>query len=52
MRTEKDDKAWRTTEETSVYGTGESASIETTGLAVQALLSSGRAPETARKALA
>ncbi|MGA7416023.1 MAG: MG2 domain-containing protein, partial [Bryobacteraceae bacterium] len=51
-RTERDDKAWWTTEETSVYGMGESATIETTGLAAQALLSSGRATATVRKALA
>ncbi len=37
--------------ETSVYATGDSADIETTGLAVQALLKSGEASGTARKAL-
>ncbi len=51
-RTEKGDKAWWTAEETSVYATGESATIETTGLAAQALLTSGRESATARKALA
>jgi uncharacterized protein YfaS (alpha-2-macroglobulin family) len=50
-RTEKDEQAWWNAEETSVYATGQSASVETTGLAVQALLKSGEAPETARKAL-
>ena len=51
-RIEKDDKAWWTTEETSVYGAGESATVETTGLAVQALLASGQTSAIARKALA
>ncbi len=50
-RIEKDEKVWWTAEETGVYGRGESASVETTGLAVQALLQSGEAPGTARKAL-
>jgi uncharacterized protein YfaS (alpha-2-macroglobulin family) len=50
-RTEKDDKVWWSTEETSVYATGESADVETTGLAVQALLKWGEASGTARKAL-
>ena len=50
-RTEKDDQAWWTTEETGVYGRGASAAVETTGLAVQALLKSGGAPAIARKAL-
>ena len=35
-RTEKDDQAWWNAEETGVYATGASASVETTGLAVQA----------------
>ena len=51
-RTEKGEHAWWTAEETSVYATGESASIETTGLAVQALLGSGQSSAVARKALA
>jgi len=51
-RAEKDDQAWWTAEETGVYGEGASASIETTGLAVQALLKWGQASGTARKALA
>jgi uncharacterized protein YfaS (alpha-2-macroglobulin family) len=50
--TEKDDQAWWSAEETSVYATGASASVETTGLAVQALLKWGQASGTARKALA
>jgi uncharacterized protein YfaS (alpha-2-macroglobulin family) len=50
-RTEKDEQVWWTADETSVYATGPSASIETTGLAVQALLRSGEASGTARKAL-
>jgi A-macroglobulin TED domain/Alpha-2-macroglobulin family/A-macroglobulin receptor binding domain/MG2 domain/Carboxypeptidase regulatory-like domain/Alpha-2-macroglobulin bait region domain/Macroglobulin domain MG3 len=51
-RTEKDEQAWWSSEETGVYSTGTSASVETTGLAVQALLKWGRAPGTTRKALA
>jgi hypothetical protein len=50
-RTEKDDQASWSAEETSVYGRGASASIETTGLAVQALIKSGEASATAQKAL-
>src|SRR5678815_618086 len=50
-RTEKDDKAWWTADETGVYATGASASVETTGLAVQALLKWGGASGTAGKAL-
>jgi uncharacterized protein YfaS (alpha-2-macroglobulin family) len=50
-RTEKDEQIWWDAEETSVYATGPSASLETTGLAVQALLQSGEASGTARKAL-
>jgi uncharacterized protein YfaS (alpha-2-macroglobulin family) len=50
-RTEKDDQAWWTAEETSVYARGESATVETTGLAVQALLKWGEASGTVRKAL-
>ena len=51
-RVEKGEQAWWSTEETGVYSTGESAAIETTGLAVQALLKWGQSPEVARKALA
>jgi len=50
-RTEKDDQAWWNSQETGVYATGESAAVETTGLAVQALLKSGEASATAGKAL-
>lgn len=50
-REEKDEQVWWTTQETSVYATGPSATVETTGLAVQALLRSGEASGTARKAL-
>lgn len=50
-RTEKGEQAWWSAEETSVYATGASAAVETTGLAVQALLKWGEASETTRKAL-
>jgi uncharacterized protein YfaS (alpha-2-macroglobulin family) len=50
-RTEKDEQVWWRADETGVYATGESASVETTGLAVQALLKSGEASGTARKAM-
>jgi len=50
-RTEKGDQAWWSADETGVYATGESASIETTGLALQALLKWGEASGTVRKAL-
>jgi len=50
-RTEKDEQAWWTAEETGVYGGGASAAVETTGLAVQALLKWGEASTTAAKAL-
>jgi A-macroglobulin TED domain/Carboxypeptidase regulatory-like domain/Alpha-2-macroglobulin family/MG2 domain/A-macroglobulin receptor binding domain/Alpha-2-macroglobulin bait region domain len=45
-RTEKDEQAWWTAEETGVYGRGTSASVETTGLAAQALLKWGGASTT------
>lgn len=51
-RTEKDDHVWWSAQETAVYSTGASAAVETTGLAVQALLPWGQASETTRKALA
>jgi hypothetical protein len=51
-REEKDGQVWWTSSETGVYSTGESASIETTGLAVQALLKYGQAAPIVRKALA
>jgi A-macroglobulin TED domain/Alpha-2-macroglobulin family/Carboxypeptidase regulatory-like domain/MG2 domain/A-macroglobulin receptor binding domain/Alpha-2-macroglobulin bait region domain len=50
-RTEKGEHAWWSSDETGVYATGESASVETTGLAVQALLKWGEASGTARKAM-
>lgn len=50
-RTEKDEQAWWSADETGVYATGASASVETTGLAVQALLKWGQASGTARKAM-
>jgi hypothetical protein len=51
-RTENDGQAWWTADETGFYAMGTSASVETTGLAVQALLKWGEASGTARKALA
>ena len=50
-RTEKDEQAWWNSDDTGVYATGASASTETTGLAVQALLKWDEASGTARKAL-
>ena len=50
-RTEEHEQAWWTSEETGVYGGGASAAVETTGLAVQALLKWGGASGTASKAL-
>ncbi len=50
-RTEKDEQAWWTSQETGVYATGTSASVETTALAVQALLKGGEASAVAAKAL-
>lgn len=50
-RTEKEEQAWWSAEETSVYATGASATVETTGLAVQALLKWGEASGTVRKAV-
>jgi uncharacterized protein YfaS (alpha-2-macroglobulin family) len=49
---ESGDFAWWSAEETGVYATGDSAAVETTGLAVQALLKGGQYPEITRKALA
>jgi uncharacterized protein YfaS (alpha-2-macroglobulin family) len=51
-RQEKDGQVWWNSEETGVYSTGASAAIETTGLAVQALLKYRQSPEIASKALA
>jgi hypothetical protein len=50
-RTEQGDQVWWTADETSVYATGASAAVETTGLAVQALLKWGDASAVAGKAL-
>ena len=50
-RTEKDDQISWNAQETGVYSTGESAAVETTGLAAQALLKWGQASGVARKAL-
>ena len=50
-RTDRGDDAWWSAEETSVYAAGESAAVETTGLAVQALLKWGQASGVAGKAL-
>jgi A-macroglobulin TED domain/Alpha-2-macroglobulin family/Carboxypeptidase regulatory-like domain/MG2 domain/A-macroglobulin receptor binding domain/Alpha-2-macroglobulin bait region domain len=50
-RTDKDDQAWWTSEETGVYSTGASASVETTGLAAQALLKWGQWSSVTKKAL-
>jgi uncharacterized protein YfaS (alpha-2-macroglobulin family) len=49
---EKDDQTWWSSQETSMYATGSSAAVETTGLAVQALLKANEGSATARKALA
>jgi len=51
-RIEKEQQAWWSAEETGFYAQGESAAVETTGLAVQALLKWGEASGTVRKALA
>lgn len=50
-RSEQDDKAWWSAQETSMYATGVSASVETTGLAVQSLLKSSADSAVAAKAL-
>jgi hypothetical protein len=50
-RTQSGDNVSWTTEETNVYGRGDSAAIETTGLAVQALLKSNESSEDTRKAV-
>jgi uncharacterized protein YfaS (alpha-2-macroglobulin family) len=50
-RTEEGDQVSWNAEETGVYSTGQSAAIETTGLAAQALLKWGQAAETVHKAL-
>ncbi len=50
-RKEENDQAWWTAEETGVFGRGASAAVETTGLAVQALLKAGMESAIAGKAL-
>jgi len=52
VATEKDGSVWWTARDTGVYGTGDSAAIETTGLAVQAFLKAGGYSDLVRKALA
>jgi hypothetical protein len=50
-RTERGDDAWWNAQETSVYAGGDSAAVETTGLAVQGLLKWGEGSSAAVKAL-
>ena len=51
-RTEEGDVVhWRSQSETPTHGTGDAADIEVTGLAVQALVSAGRHPQTVGKAV-
>jgi uncharacterized protein YfaS (alpha-2-macroglobulin family) len=49
--TEKGEFVWWSAEETSVYATGDSAAVETTGLAVQAFLKAGGYTDVVRKSL-
>jgi len=48
----KDDFVWWSADETAVYATGDSAAVETTGLALQAFLKAGGYPDLVRKSLA
>jgi uncharacterized protein YfaS (alpha-2-macroglobulin family) len=50
-RTEQNDQVWWSVSETSMYATGTSAAVETTGLAVQALLKSGSNSAVVSKAM-
>ncbi len=50
--TEKGDFAWWSADETGVYATGDSAAVETTGLAVQAFLKAGGYNDLVRKSVA
>lgn len=50
--TEKGDLEWWSAEETSVYATGESAAVETTGLAAQAFLNASGYSDVVRESLA
>jgi uncharacterized protein YfaS (alpha-2-macroglobulin family) len=49
--TEKGDFVWWSADETGVYATGDSAAVETTGLAVQAFLKAGGYTDVVRKSL-
>ncbi|MGB7330705.1 MAG: alpha-2-macroglobulin family protein, partial [Terriglobales bacterium] len=49
---QKDDFVWWSADETGVYATGDSAAVETTGLALQAFLKAGGYPDVVRKSLA
>lgn len=49
--TEKGEFVWWSADETSVYATGDSAAVETTGLALQAFLRAGGYTDVLRKAL-
>ncbi len=49
---EKNDFVWWSAEETGVYATGDSAAVETTGLALQAFLKAGGYSDLVRKSLA
>jgi len=49
--TEKGDFVWWSADETSVYATGDSAAVETTGLAVQAFLKAGGYTDIVSKSL-
>ncbi len=50
--TEKGEFAWWSADETGVYATGDSAAVETTGLALQAFLKAGGYTDVVRKSLA
>src|SRR6202035_1411932 len=50
-KTEQGDQVRWNAEETSMYATGASAAVETTGLAVQAILKRGSDPAVATKAM-
>jgi uncharacterized protein YfaS (alpha-2-macroglobulin family) len=49
--TEKGEFVWWSTDETGVYATGDSAAVETTGLALQAFLKAGGYTDVVRKSL-
>jgi uncharacterized protein YfaS (alpha-2-macroglobulin family) len=52
VATERGDFAWWSADETGVYATGDSAAVETTGLALQAFLKAGGYNDLVRKSLA